>query len=360
MVLPVDEIIGNPFVLDYTANAVVESIMPNTAVEEHWDLLIAGTLTNASYTTAPSLFVEALENLVYGVMVTASAAIPGGVNEMFKNTDAAYLRFIANIYEGSDVTRTNIGTANQAYDFLTTPRLYFGDPLAIDAKTGKKCGSRYWLDARLLSASGLKLDIGWRDQTAMVYGGVAGTSTLSDTSLQVKTRHYFGIPNQTAKGQTIARQYLREVQQNFPVVSSGIDQQFNNLRTGAVLHRLTIKGLVSPGTTGVSFADPSNLPLGSNFSRSEGPHVTLKINNNAQVPLDAVYSQIQNADTKLFNLSNGWRSGYIVYEPSTSHAIQSMLNLRAAVNMMMLGDTEVQASVQNNVQLTYVERVRPQ
>lgn len=359
-VLAVDEIIGNPYVIPYTANQVEQSIMPNTAVEEHWDILLQGTLTNASYSTAPSKYVESLENLIYAVMVNASAAVPGGVNEQFKNVDAAYLRFISNIYEQQDVTRTDIGTANQAYNFLTTPRLYFGDPLAIDAKTGKKCGARYWLDARLLSASGLKLNVGFRDQTAMVYGGVAGTSTLSNTTVQVKSRHYFGIPNQTAKGQTIARQYLREVQQQYPVVATGIDQQFYNLRTGAVLHRLTIKGLVSPGTTGVNFADPSDAVLGSNFTRAEGPHVKLQVNNNALTPLDSVYAQLQNADVKLFKLANTWRSGYLVYEPSTSHAIQAMLNLRAAVNMTLWGDTEVTANVQNNVQLTYVERVRPQ
>lgn len=359
-VTAIEEIIGNPQVINYVPNAVIESIMPNTAVEEHWDILLGGTLTLASYSTAPSAYVEALENLIYAVMVNASAAVPGGVNEQFKNVDAAYLRFISNIYEQQDVTRTNIGTANQAYVFNTTPRLYFGDPLAIDSRTGKKVGSRYWLDARLLSASGLKLDIGFRDQTAMVYGGVAGTATLSGVTVQIKTRHYFGIPNQTAQGQTIARQYLREVQQQYNVPATGIDQQFYNLRTGAVLHRLTIKGLVSPSTTGVSFADPSDAPLGSNFTRAEGPHVKLKVNNNAYTPLDSVYAQLQHGDVKLFKLANAWRTGYIVYEPSTSHAIQSMLNLRAAVNLTLWGDTEVTSNAQNSIQLSYVERVRPQ
>jgi hypothetical protein len=359
MVTCQDEIIGNPYVLDYAANQIVESIMPNTAVEEHWDLLLEGTLTLAGYTTPPSAFVEALENLLYTVQVNASAAVPGGVNEQFKNTDAAYLRFITNIYTQQDVTRTNIGTANQAYDFLTTPRINFGDPLAIDSTTGKKCGQRYWLDARLLSASGLKLDIGYRDQTAMVYGGVDGTATLSNTSTQVKARHYFGIPNQTSSGATIARLYLREVQQQYPVINSGVDQQFYNLRTGAILHRLTIKGLVAPSTTGVSFADPSDLPLGSNFTRAEGPHVKLKINNNAYTPLDSVYSQLQNGDVKLFNLANAWPAGYNVFEPSASHSIQGMLNLRAAVNMTLWGDTEVE-STPTSIQLTYVERVKPQ
>jgi hypothetical protein len=355
-----EEIIGNPYILAFNAGQTVESIMPNTAVAQHWDLLLQGTLTNSGYSTAPSLFVENIENLVSAVQVNASAAVPGGINEQFKNVDMAYLRFISNIYEQADVARVPIGTANQAYNFSSTPRLYFGDPLAVDAKTGKKVGARYWFDTRLCSASGVKLDITWRSVAAMVYGGVAGTSTLSNTQLQVLARDYYGIPNQTAQGATIARQYLREVQQQYPVLSTAVDNQFYNLRTGAILHRLVIKGLVSPSTTGVSFADPSDAPLGSNFTRAEGPHVKLKINNNAYTPLDSVYQQLQNGDIKLFKLSNAWRTGYLVFEPSAAHYVQSMLNLRSAVNMTLWGDTEVTANVQNNVQLTYVERVRPQ
>jgi hypothetical protein len=359
MVTAVDEIIGNPQVINFAPNQILNSIMPNTAVEDHWDLLLEGTLTLAGYTTAPSKFVEDLENLIYTVQVSASAAVPGGVNEVFKNCDAAYFRFITNLYTQQDVTRTDIGTANGAYDFLTTPRINFGDPIAVDAKTGKLCGSKYWLDARLLSASGLQLNVGFRDQTAMVYGGVAGTATLSNTSVQVKARHYFGIPNQTAQGATIARLYLREVQQQYPVLQTGISQQFTNLRTGAVLHRLTLKGLVAPSTTGVSFADPSDLPLGSNFTREAGPLLVLQVNNNAYTPLSSVYSQLQNADVKLFKLANVWRAGYNVFEPSTSHSIQGMLNLRAAVNMILTADTEVE-STPTSIQLSYVERVKPQ
>lgn len=357
--LPVEEIFGNPFVNTYLANQVTEQDIPREAVEEYWDLYLKGTLTLASYTTAPTAYVEALENLVYMVAVQASAAVPGGVNEQFKNTDMAYLRFITNIYETQDVTRTNIGTANQAYNFSTTPRLYFTDPLSR-LPSGKDTSKSTMLDARLLSS--LKLDIGWRDQTAMVYGGVAGTATLSNVQLQVKTRHYYGVNNVAQNGQTICRSYLREVQQLYPVVSSQIDYQFNNLRVGAILHRLTIKGLLAPSgaPSTVSFADPSDVVLGSNTTRAQGPQIELDVNGNSYTPLEAVYAQLQFTDTKLFKLANAWRSGYLVFEPSAKHNPRAMLNLRQAVTLQMLADTVFTSGVQNNVQLTYVERVRPQ
>src|ERR1700722_9895176 len=127
--LPVDEIIGNPYILGFSANQVVESDMPRNAVEEYWDLYLNGTLTLSGYSTAPTAYVEAVENLVYSVIVNANAAVKGGVNEAFKSIDLPYLRFITNMYTGQDVTRTNIGTGNAAYNFASTPRLWFTDPL---------------------------------------------------------------------------------------------------------------------------------------------------------------------------------------------------------------------------------------
>jgi hypothetical protein len=357
--LPVQEIIGNPNSLTFAANQVTEMDMPRTAVEEYWDLLLTGTLTNASYTTAPSKFVEAIENLIYSVLVNANAAVKGGVNEAFKSVDASYLRFITHLYSGIDITRTDVGTGNAAYNFTSTPRLWFTDPLA-KLPTGKSTAKATMLDARLLSS--LKLDIGWRDQTAMVYGGVAGTSTLSNVALQVLATHYYGVANTTANGATITRNYLREVQQTFPVVSSQIEYQFQNLRVGAILHRLTIKGLLQPSgaPSTVSFADPSDVLLGGNTTRATGPQLALKINNNAYIPLSSTYSQVQNADRKMFKLSDAWPSGYVVYETSTTHNPRAMLNLRTAINMSLWADTDFTSGVQNNVQLTYVERVTPQ
>lgn len=357
--LPVDEIIGNPNLLDYVPNQVTEMDMPRSAVEEYWDLFLQGTLTLASYTTAPSMYVESPETLIYSVLVNANAAVPGGVNEAFKQVDFAYLRFITNLYEKQDVTRTGIGTANQAYNFNSTPRLYFTDPLSR-LPTGTDTSKSTMLDARLLSS--LKLDIGWRNPAALVYGGVAGTATLSNVSLQVKAQHYYGVDNVTSTGQTIKRNYLREVQQLYPVVNTSIDTQFQNLRVGAILHRLTIKGLLQPSgaPSSVNFADPSDTILGANTTRAAGPQVAIKINNNGYIPLNAVYQQLQFSDTKLFELANAWRSGYVVYETSAKHNPRAMLNLRSAINMNLWADTEFTSGVQNNLQLTYVERVTPQ
>jgi hypothetical protein len=362
MVTCQDEIIGNPINILYSPNNTVTSIMDTTAVEQHWDLWMGGNITLTGFTTAPSLFVESPETFIFSVRVNANAAVPGGVNETFKAVDMAYLRFITNMYEGQDIPRSVPGTTNAQQFFITTPRLYFGDPTAIDSVTGKSAEARYWLDARLLSSSGLTLSIGWRDQSGLYYGGVGGTYSNISAYLHVKARHYFGIPNQTAQGATIARQYMREVQQQFPVLSAGVDQQFYNLRVGAILHRLVIKGLVAPTGTSVSFADPSSIPLGSNGTRQEGPRVKLKVNNNALVPLDSTYQTIFNSFQRVFKLANANTNeltGSLVYEPSAAHAIQSMLNLRAAVNMTLWGDTEI-ASTPTSLLLTYVERVRPQ
>lgn len=362
MVTCQDEIMGNPLINSFSANNTVTQIMDTTAVEQHWDLQMTGFITLAGFTTAPSPFVEAPETLIFSVRVNANAAVPGGVNETFKAIDMPYLRFITNLYEKQDYVRTQPGTTNAQQFFEANPRLYFGDPVAIDSVTGKSAEARYWLDGRLLSASGLTLSIGWRDENGMFYGGVGGTYAFSSTQITVKARHYFGIPNQTAQGATIARQYIREVQQQFPVLSTGVDQQFYNLRVGAILHRLVIKGLVAPANTGVSFADPSSTPLGTNLTRAEGPRVKLKVNNNALVPLDATYTSIVRSYPKIFNLANQndvALATHLVFEPSAQHAIQSMLNLRAAVNMTLWGDTEM-APTPTSILLTYVERVRPQ
>lgn len=364
MVTCQDEIMGNPIINAMTPNNSVTQIMDTTAVEQHWDIHMNGQVTLAGFTTAPTIFVESPETLIFSVRVNANAAVPGGINETFKSVDLAYLRFVSNLYEKQDVYRVAPGTTNATQAFETTPRLYFGDPVCIDSVTGKSAEARYWMDGRLLSASGLTLTIGWRDQNALYYGGVAGTFSNLSAGLTVKARHYFGIPNQTANGQTIARQYIREVQQQFPVLSTGVDQQFYNLRVGAILHRLVIKGLVAPAGTGVSFADPSYIPLGSNNTRQEGPRIRLKVNNNALVPLDATFASVIHSYTKIFQLANANLgipafSSNLVFEPSAQHAIQSMLNLRAAVNMTMWGDTTL-AATPTSVLLTYVERVRPQ
>jgi hypothetical protein len=363
MVTCQDEIMGNPVVNNFAANNSVVTIMDTTAVEQHWDLIMIGSVTLAGFTVPPNLFIESPETLIFSVRVNANAAVPGGVNETFKAVDFPYLRFVTNVYEKQDVSRQVPGTSNASQVFSSTPRVYFGDPVAIDSVTGKSAEARYWLDGRLLSSAGLTLTIGWRDQNGLFYGGTGGTYSAMNANLTVKARHYFGIPNQTASGATIARQYIREVQQQFPVLSTGVDQQFYNLRVGAILHRLVIKGLMAPTGTNVSFADPSVIPLGSNNTRQEGPRIRLKVNNNALVPLDTTFRSLGASWPKTFNLANSNDTSFAyanqIFEPSAQHAIQSMLNLRAAVNMTLWGDTTL-GSTPSSVLLTYVERVRPQ
>jgi hypothetical protein len=363
--LPVDEIIGNPNILTFAGGDVTEADMPRTAVEEYWDLLLTGTLTNAGYVLAPPVsYIEAMLNIVYQILVNASAAVKGGVNEAFKNIDLAYLAFIDYIYQGiwpdQNFGDYVIGTANAALPFSVTPRLYFTDPLS-HLPSGKCTAKSTMLDTRLLSS--LKFDVGWRKSVAMVYGGdPAGTSTLSGLQIQVKALHYYGVPNVGPNNVTIVRNYLREVQQLYPVAATAIDTQFNNLRVGAILHRLTIKSIVAPtgAPANVSFADPSDVLLQGNTTRSTGSQLTLKVNNNAYVPLQIPTKQLQISNVNTFKLTKGIVPGYEVYETSGNHNPRAMLNLRSAINMILFADTEVTAAVQNNVQFTYVERVTPQ
>jgi hypothetical protein len=360
--LPVDEIIGNPQVINYVADQVQESDMPRTAVEEYWDLYITGTLTNASYSAAPTSFVEAMLNLIYMVQVNASAATSGGVNEAFKVVDANYLAFIDYMYQqqwpDQNFGDYAIGTSNAAHPFTVTPRLYFTDPLSR-LPNGWNTSKSTMLDTRLLSS--LKFDIGFRDPSAMVYGGTGGTSTLSGVTVQVKALHYYGLPNVTSKGVPIVRNYLRETQASYNVVATGIDTQFQNLRVGAILHRMTLKGLVQPSgaPASVNFADPSDVLLQGNTTRAAGALLQLKVNNNAYTPLYTPTKQLQSGNVGTFGLTKGVVPGYEVYETSTSHNPRAMLNLRAATNMTLYADTDFTSGVQNNLQLTYVERVTP-
>lgn len=363
---PVEEIVGNPQILAFLANQTVESDMPRQAVEEYWDLYITGTLTLSGYSTAPTSFVEALLNLVKSIQVKASAAVGGGVNETFKNVDANYLAFIDYMYESvwpdNNFGVYTVPTSNAAHSFIVTPRLYFTDPIA-EVPSGRKTGPSTMLDTRLLSA--LKLDIAWQDQTAMVYGGVAGTAALSNTQLQVKATHYFGVSNVVTingKQRKIVRNYLRELQTIYPVVNTTIDYQFNNLRVGTILHRLTIKGLVQPSAapSSVSYADPSDVLLQGNTTRATGANLAIKINGNAYIPVNGPTKMLQASNLSTFKLTKGLVPGYQVYETSITHNPKQMLNNDASITMQMFADTDFTSGVNNNVQFTYVERVTPQ
>lgn len=359
---PVEELIGNPNLLTYVPNGVFESDLPRSSVMEYLDLYYTGVLTLAGYSAAPTSFVEALLNIIYMIQINASAATKGGVNEAFKVIDANYLAFIDYMYQQQWPDQNfgvyTIGTSNAAHAFTVTPRLYFTDPLSR-LPTGQNTSKSTMLDTRLLSS--LKLDIGWRNEASMVYGGTGGTATLSGLSLQCKALHYLDVPNVTAKGQQIVRNYLREVQQIYPVVSSGIDSQFQNLKVGAILHRMTIKGLVAPSAAPAStnFADPSDVLLQGNTTRATGSLIQMKVNNNAYTPLYTPVKQLQSGNVGTFNLTKGVVPGYQVWETSKQHNPKSMLNLRSAINMQAYIDTDFTASVQNNVQYSYVERVTP-
>lgn len=360
--LPVDEIIGNPQLNAFVANTQVESDMPRTAVEEYWDIFLTGTLTLAGYSAAPTSYVEAMLNLVYLIQVNASAATKGGVNEAFKVTDLNYLAFIDYMYQqqwpDQNFGNYAIPTTNAAHPFTVTPRLYFTDPLS-KLPSGQNTSKSTMLDTRLLSS--LKFDIGFRDQTAMVFGGTGGTAALSGVTVQVKAMHYYGVPNVTKTGATIVRNYLRETQQLYPVTATSIDTQFQNLKVGAILHRLTFKGIVAPSgaPSSVSFADPSDVLLQGNTTRATGAQLQLKVNNNAYTPLQLPTKQLQVSNVATFGLTKGVVPGYEVYETSSAHNPRAMLNLRAAINMILYADTQFTANVQNLVQMTYVERVTP-
>ena len=119
---------------------------------------MTGLATLAGYTAPPSKYVESIENLIAQLAIVATGNGSAVSTDTVCSVDAAFLRLKTRLMENTDVTRTDIGTANGAYPFETNFKKYFVDPRS------NRAGLTV-MHTELLSS--LMASFQFRDQTAM-------------------------------------------------------------------------------------------------------------------------------------------------------------------------------------------------
>lgn len=315
----VDRIMGDPTPLTYTANAPVTAKFDRTSVLNYLDLRLTGTLTLASYSGAPTKYVEAVENLVQQILLTATGGGAGAVSDTLKAADFAWFHRHSQFLLGTQPKRTDVGTSNAAYAFESNCRLFLGS-----------------LDTRALSA--FIMQIQWRDATAMVTGGTGGTATLSNVQITVQGREILGLPIQPS------RKFLKESSLMYNVTASTLAQKLSDLPVGNVIKRMGFKGTVGA----VNYADPSDTVF-ANTSRAEGPHVTIKANS-SYTAFDQVYGQIQATNKQAFNIES-WPAGFALWQPRVP------FNAGAAARLDAFIDTNYTGGNTNEIWIYPVEVV---
>jgi hypothetical protein len=319
----IDRIIGDPNYLAFAAGATVTQKIDKVSTLLFLKQRLAGTLTNASYTTAPTKLVEAVENLVSMIALVAVGKGANGISDNIKAVDAAWAFRHTQFIEGTAPQRTDVGTTNAAFAFETNWKLYLGK-----------------LDARTLAS--LALQIGFRDSSAMVTGGVAGTATLSGVTVTTQAREIMGLAPAN-------RPYLKESQQTFDITKSQLDTELKDLPVGNLIKRMCFKGMVGAN----NYSDPTDnifaTPNGVT-DRAEGPHVRLEANGGYR-PFDAIYAQARSHNKEQYKLES-MPSGYIVWEPPT------LWNARVVEKLKALVDLKFTASNTNTIQVTTVEIVQ--
>ena len=279
---------------------------------------------------APSKYVESIENLVASYSLAATGKTAGATTDQLSAVDLAFLRFKTRMMEGTDVTRTDVGTANGGYMFETNVKKYF-----IDPRSDKSTLTR--LFAATLSA--LTSTLQFRDASAMVYGGVGGTATLTGVNVVTQVRGYLGMtPNSPSP-------YVRETQRTYTVNQSQDSFVCDRIPVGNILRRQYFKGMVGP----TNYADPSNTVFGS-ASKIEGPHVTLTINTAAK-KLDQVFASIQNDDKLLFGVESV-PAGYAIYEPARNKRLVNSLPMLGVDSAQNTFDVNYTPGSINTIQIT--------
>src|SRR3954465_3374834 len=97
--LPIDTFVGNPKNIAESDNNTVSFDLEKVYQYLKIKFRMTGVLTLASYSTAPTKLVEAVENLVALISVNATRKNIGGVNDTLKAVDLAYLRYLTNMME---------------------------------------------------------------------------------------------------------------------------------------------------------------------------------------------------------------------------------------------------------------------
>jgi hypothetical protein len=326
----VDLLIGNPTVVNFAPNANVQQQIQNNYAMDFLKMRLTGSLVLASYSSAPTKFVESLENLIQTFSLTATGKSGGATTDQLTAVDGPFLRLKPRIFTGTDVTRTDVGTANGTYAFETNLTKYFTDP-----RSNAKALTRIFT-AQLAT---LIASFQFRDQTAMLTGGTGGTATLSGVQVTTQARCYLGLTPNTPQP------YVKETQRNYTVLQSQNLMRFDRVPTGNVLRRQYFKGMV--GST--NYADPSDTIFGAT-GKAEGPHVQLTINSTT-VKLDQVYQQMR-ADNKSLFSQESLPSGYAVFEPARDAKLVNSIALGNVQNADNFIDVNYTGGSTNTIQIT--------
>lgn len=327
----VDQLIGNPTVVNYTGpNCNVQQQLQNNYALEHIAMRLTGTAVLSGYTANPSKFVDSLENLIANFQLQATGKSAGATTDQVCNVDGAFLRLKQRLLQGTDVTRVDVGTANGTYQFETNLKKFFVDPRSNASRLTM-------IFTNLLSS--LTAAYQFRDPSALVYGGTGGAVSLSGVQVVGQARMYLGMTPPSPSP------YVRETQRTFNVAQSQNDFHCDRVPTGNVLRRQYFKGLLGP----TNFADPSDTIFGA-LGRPEGPHVRLSINN-ATTKLDQVYGQLRADNKELFGVET-MPTGWAVYEPARNRKLVNSLALGNVQNADNYLDVNYTAGSVNTIQIT--------
>lgn len=317
----IDRVLGDPDTIAFSANGNKSQRYDKVSVLQYLTLRLTGTLTLASYTAAPTKFVEAVENLVSQILLTATGNASGSISDTIKSIDFAWSHRHTQFVTSTEPTRTDVGTSNAAYNFESNCTLFLGA-----------------LDVRALSS--LIMQISWRDQTAMVTGGTGGTATLSNVQITVQGREIMG------SALNPSRSFLKESQQTYDVTSSKLAQKLDQLPVGNTIQRIGFKGTVGS----VAFADPSDTVF-NNTTNAVGPIVEVKANS-AYTVAKVVYQQNRSVNKRQFQLNTDMPAGYMVWQPRAPFRARNAARLDAFV------DTNFTNGSTNEIQVTTVEVVQ--
>jgi hypothetical protein len=321
----IDRIYSN--VIPFTPNASQAFQLNTTSIVAELQFRLTGTLTNASYSTAPTKRVESLENLISLLNITGNGKVTGAQSAPFNATDAAYMAYKTRCMEATQPTRVDVGTANAAYLFSSTFKKYFGAKRSGSSSFYQSC----FVDSRNLST--FTASVQWRDVTAMVEGGVAGTSTLSGVQIAVLSREYQGGPP------TANAPYVQESQRTFNIVNSGLLTPFLNAPVNNWMPRQTFKAMIGDQ----NYADPSDELIATTM-RPEGAHIQTQQNGN-YLWMDTTYDSQRDVDKTLYKLES-LPTGYVTLE------YPGGLNLATAATLTNNLDVTYTSGSTNTLQIT--------
>lgn len=304
---PVDRVLAGNTLMNPGNTTTTD--LGNTSVIEAILFRIYGTLTNASYTTAPTKAVESIENLVSSFRNVTTRKVDGGQAGTLINVDAADLAYTTRIGHKTAPKRIDVGTANAAYAFESNFKHKYG-------LERSNIYSSTFLDSRNLSSNVLQTT--WRTVADLFTSpGVAGTSTLTNTGLGVTLRTWEGCP----KAGLWAPMKLR-TQRRYNVAQSGDNVPFNDVPLDGVLIRQTFKGTVGPN----DHTDPSDA-LFASANKAEGAHLQLLTKNYLESAGDTLYAQMQADDKDRYTLESV-PTGYATAEYSRTGDYRDAVDLR--------------------------------